>query len=62
MDAVGAWVPASQVGAAMVAACRKWEEDEASEALDHLLHICKAHRVCSQVSLITSKLISSALN
>lgn len=45
MEAVGAWVPVSQVGAAMVAACRKWEEDEASEALDHLLRICKTQRV-----------------
>lgn len=53
MDAVGAWVPASQVGAAMVAACRKWEEDEASEALDHLLHICKAHRVDARKLIVS---------
>ncbi|XP_044956782.1 U-box domain-containing protein 33-like isoform X1 [Hordeum vulgare subsp. vulgare] len=53
INMMGAWVPASQVGAAMVAACRKWEEDEASEALDHLLHICKAHRVDARKLIVS---------
>ncbi|KAF7104843.1 hypothetical protein CFC21_105710 [Triticum aestivum] len=61
MDAVGAWVPVSQVGAAMVAACRKWEEDEASDALDQLIRICKAHRVLARKVIVSGDDVAEGL-
>ena len=61
INMMGAWVPVSQVGAAMVAACRKWEEDEASEALDHLLRICKAHRVLARKLIVSGDDVAGVL-
>ncbi|XP_020173161.1 U-box domain-containing protein 33 [Aegilops tauschii subsp. strangulata] len=61
INMMGAWVPVSQVGAAMVAACRKWEEDEASEALDQLLRICKAHRVDARKVIVSGDDLAGGL-
>ncbi|XP_047080240.1 U-box domain-containing protein 33-like [Lolium rigidum] len=45
INMMGAWVPVSQLEEHEVAAYRKLEEDKASKALDHLLHICTSQRV-----------------
>ncbi|XBI04698.1 hypothetical protein VPH35_132949 [Triticum aestivum] len=61
INTMGAWVPVSQVGAALVAACRKWEEDEASDALDQLSRICKAHRVLARKLIVSGDDVAGAL-
>ncbi|VAI93565.1 unnamed protein product [Triticum turgidum subsp. durum] len=61
INMMGAWVPVSQVGAAMVAACRKWEEDEASDALDQLIRICKTHRVGARKVIVSGDDLAGAL-
>ena len=61
INMMGAWVPVSQVGAAMVAACRKFEEDEASEALDQLIRICKTHRVLARKVIVSGDDVAEGL-
>lgn len=54
-------MPVSQVGAAMVAACRKWEEDEASEALDQLVRMCKIQRVHARKVIVSGDDLAGGL-
>ncbi|VAI81349.1 unnamed protein product [Triticum turgidum subsp. durum] len=61
INMMGAWVPVSQVGAAMVAACRKWEEDEASEALDQLVRMCKIQRVHARKVIVSGDDLAGGL-
>ncbi|KAM3298067.1 hypothetical protein ACQJBY_039835 [Aegilops geniculata] len=61
INMMGAWVPVSQVGAAMVAACRKWEEDEASKALDQLVRKCKIQRVLARKLIVSGDDLAGCL-